>query len=1120
MKKETKKLIAAGIVMALSCGAWGSVSAADIAYRLDQVPADTIYVHGKPVIPKSDTVYGVNAGEKNVETTEGTFDNVDVGVYATNATAGEAHTATINAKDIKISAKHQENNALTGTLQIGAQAKKGGEIYIGGEETDSVSIIADNHYAYLSSFLEEKVKNPATNEYQSTGRFKLNYKPGAATGLYTNTTASSGKAMITVNGKKISIAAEALGDSWGSRASTNSSILVGSDTTENVSITAHGDSAKAVENAGSTVIDGKDILVKATSQGTAYGVNTNKANANTTIGSANTTNVSLKVDGGGSKVYGLYTNGSATAKLQGKTVAIDVKGNVSSGVLGISTMGTTEVEADDATLSVTGNKNVSGIEISSKSGLASVQAKNTLTFKVKGEDGSATGIIGSFGTAKLQGDVVNVSVEANASTAPANGIARVVNAQRNAKVIIGEKASEVNLSAKGTTKAYVVDSIAPSTIQIGTEADKIHIRSEAGKTAHGISLDNGAKLSLGGADSEITIDAKAGGETIGILAMQDTNSNKGGAVVDVKGKSLVINAVSDTNDSIGIHVQNSSTTAEDNKATVNIEAENTSIQAKTALSVMSQGVLNINSNLTTKGKNAILTRGNSTVNINTDGNHTTNLNGDIVFDFDKTTGVDSDVNVNLSGEGSQWTGNTRVDWANDSGKPDEAVLAVRNMKLNLSDGATWTPTAVKDKTTDKSGSNYVALNQLSIDHGVVNLDSDKLDANSPVKVEKISGNGTITTNSLDNKLVIDDKATGTKLKVEGSGEIGDKILAGKATLEDLAGTAKVGDKTASDVVETQDGIIAGKMSAKVGDDGKIVASTIKTAVQQHNQAVSSMTNLSLMTWRQENNDMNKRLGEVRASEGSQGIWARMARGQSKYGAQGIKNQYNYYQLGYDSKISDDWILGGAFTYTDGDSSYTNGSGTNKHTGFAVYGSNLRDDGSFIDLIAKYAHMKNDFDVNGGVGSGDYSTNGLSFSAEYGKRFHQESYWIEPQAELTYGRVSSADFMTKNGASVHQDSMDSLVGRLGFSLGKDIKQGNVYVRASYLYDFQGDTSVTMSKGGAATTFKTDLGGGWWEFGVGTNIDLGHDTHFYLDVETTAGGDVDTPWQWNAGVRYSF
>lgn len=71
------------------------------------------------------------------------------------------------------------------------------------------------------------------------------------------------------------------------------------------------------------------------------------------------------------------------------------------------------------------------------------------------------------------------------------------------------------------------------------------------------------------------------------------------------------------------------------------------------------------------------------------------------------------------------------------------------------------------------------------------------------------------------------------------------------------------------------------MSAKAGADGKIDASTIKTAVQQHNQAVSSMASLSLMTWRQGNNDMNKRLGEVRASEGSQGVWARMTRGQSK-----------------------------------------------------------------------------------------------------------------------------------------------------------------------------------------------------------------------------------------------
>lgn len=536
----------------------------------------------------------------------------------------------------------------------------------------------------------------------------------------------------------------------------------------------------------------------------------------------------------------------------------------------------------------------------------------------------------------------------------------------------------------------------------------------------------------------------------------------------------------------------------------------------------------INSDLEVTADTAISTRGNAVTKINEDGTHTVKLNGDIVFDVtnDGNSGkkADANVNINLNNAESYLSGSVKK---TQSGSTEGVKMNVDGMKMNIANGASWNMTSdsfandvtVSDggKINVQEGAKNFTADSIAMNNGNINLQG----SGQKAEVKELKGKGgIITTNSLDNTLNIGTKAEDATLKVEGSGEIGDKILAGKATLEELAGTAKVGDKTASDEVGTQDGIIAGRMSAKVGTDGKIVASTIKRAIQQHNQAVSSMANLSLMTWRQENNDMNKRLGEVRASEGSQGIWARMARGQSKYGQQGIKNQYNYYQLGYDSKISDDWILGGAFTYTDGDSSYTNGSGTNKHTGFAVYGSNLRDDGSFIDLIAKYAHMKNDFDVNGGVGSGDYSTNGLSFSAEYGKRFHQEGYWIEPQAELTYGRVSSAEFTTKNGASVHQDSMESLVGRLGFSLGKDIKQGNVYVRASYLYDFQGDTSVTMSKGGAATPFKTDLGGGWWEFGVGTNLDIGHDTHFYLDVETTAGGDVDTPWQWNAGVRYSF
>lgn len=721
-----------------------------------------------------------------------------------------------------------------------------------------------------------------------------------------------------------------------------------------------------------------------------------------------------------------------------------------------------------------------------------------------------------------------------------------VSAEGNGVISAGEHTGE-SFVWKNVDEPYAVDTDSVGGNRtISITAKTIDIESTSNKNQNVWVADSwaGGKLTLGDSKTE-SISIKGAnsytglkGQVIGLM------SNGQGSTVTVTAKALDISVTGER--AIAINVGNNTQydgvthPISPDAAKMTINADHIHISSNdTGLGIFSNGQLTMNGDVTIDAPtDALGVRGFSTTNINAGGKHKTVINGDINFGTPNEEGgnghnsgnkIDATLNINFAGEGSQWTGRAYQEF----GKTTSIELSdaptyygnATGLTLNFSDGAQW------NVTGDSFANHVVAENGAAVnvtkDANKVNIDTIKLadstvnlqGSKQNVKVNTYEGNGTVTTASLQNKLTIGDKAEGAKLKVEGSGEIGDKILAGKATLEDLAATAKVGDKTASDEVETQDGIIAGKMFAKV-TDGKIDASTVKRAIQQHNQAVSSMANLSLMTWRQENNDMNKRLGEVRASEGNQGIWARMARGQSKYGQQGIKNQYNYYQLGYDSKISDDWILGGAFTYTDGDSSYTNGSGTNKHTGFAVYGSNLRDDGSFIDLIAKYAHMKNDFDVNGGVGSGDYSTNGLSFSAEYGKRFHQESYWIEPQAELTYGRVSSADFTTKRGAKVHQDSMDSLVGRLGFSLGKDIKQGNVYVRASYLYDFQGDTSVTMSKGGAATTFKTDLGGGWWEFGVGTNLNLGHDTHFYLDVETTAGGDVDTPWQWNAGVRYSF
>ena len=390
-------------------------------------------------------------------------------------------------------------------------------------------------------------------------------------------------------------------------------------------------------------------------------------------------------------------------------------------------------------------------------------------------------------------------------------------------------------------------------------------------------------------------------------------------------------------------------------------------------------------------------------------------------------------------------------------------------------------------------------------------------------IDKLDGSGlTLNTEVAKNGLVKITENNGAKLDIKASAKVtdsfGNDINGGMKKLLD---TVQVENGTKETTAVAEAGSVTGEVKASRDSNGNYSGAT--EDINKDNAGISEMASIALMAWRAENNDMNKRLGELRNSKGEHGIWTRMVRGQSKYGAQNVKNQYSTYQLGYDEKLSVDknWTVGAAVSYTDASSSFSTGHGENKSTGFAVYGSYLSDNGSFVDLIAKAARLKNEFDVLGGAGKGDYETNGYSLSAEYGKRFTKDNgFWIEPQVELTYGYVGAVDYLTNNDVKVRQNGMDSLVGRIGFAMGRNIKAGNVYARASYLYDFDGETDVTFSKNRVLRGFKQDLGGGWWEVGVGTNLNLSDATHLYFDVEKTYGGNVATPWQWNAGVRWSF
>ena len=503
-------------------------------------------------------------------------------------------------------------------------------------------------------------------------------------------------------------------------------------------------------------------------------------------------------------------------------------------------------------------------------------------------------------------------------------------------------------------------------------------------------------------------------------------------------------------------------------------------------------------------------------------------NGQLIADSVETTknianGNSAALNINntlkiegiLKNAGSLETKDLIISQASDNANSDSYSTGSLKVKgtLTLNENAGFSFEDKKEGgdisigTLETKGNNVI-----SVKNGVTDINVGTLDGNNTII--------NVESDAADQIKI--DQNNDEGLTVKGTGEMtdyyGDDIAGGLNKLKDTVGIKDGNKKT---TLKLSAGSVTGDVTGYTNENGDMVG--YNEDINKDNAGISEMASIALMAWRAENNDMNKRLGELRDSKGEHGIWTRMVRGQSKYGAQNVKNQYSTYQLGYDEKLSVDknWTVGAAVSYTDASSSFSTGHGENKSTGFAVYGSYLSDNGSFVDLIAKAARLKNEFDVLGGAGKGDYETNGYSLSAEYGKRFTKDNgFWIEPQVELTYGYVGAVDYLTNNDVKVRQNGMDSLVGRIGFAMGRNIKAGNVYARASYLYDFDGETDVTFSKNNVTRGFEQDLGGGWWEIGVGTNINLSEATHLYFDVEKTYGGNVATPWQWNAGVRWSF
>ena len=555
--------------------------------------------------------------------------------------------------------------------------------------------------------------------------------------------------------------------------------------------------------------------------------------------------------------------------------------------------------------------------------------------------------------------------------------------------------------------------------------------------------------------------------------------------------------------------------------------KNTDIQLKSGqnLNILSDtwGIVSFDSTVNAQAEKAINIRG----KVWTSGGHITvgkdSSTLQTVINGDLTAKNNGYITAFVNNAGSSFTGNTTDAYWQDVTTRDAGNKGIH---LTLNDASVWndfdydstiqvldTSKAKVDMRDDKFKGLFIGT--LKGDKSTFNMDIDaSTNTNNSDRLYIAgthTGNHYITLNNV-NADGNTDGAAGTVL-------VSVKDEKGNFFANDKEGSLYWNKYTLDKQYSTTDGYNTDWYLKKV----EFIPSKPTTSVD----AVDATQRLAFANW-VEDDKLMQRMGDLRyETNNEEGVWVRVKGG--KYSGDGFSNHHTMYQLGYDDVVKENEKLkryqGVAFAYDDGKNSFNRGSGKLKAKSIGFYNTDLRNKGHYLDVVFKIYDADSDFTVFDSEGkkiTGAFDNTGISLSAEYGCKKYLDEHWsIEPQAQLTLGYLGGARYTTSNGIYVSQSDPNSVLGRIGCNFMYDIDEKNtVYLKANWLHQFAGNYGVTLTNGNDSLRIDNHDHDTWFEYGLGFACMTGKNNHLYADVERSTGGSLRKNWQWNAGMFWTF